>query len=263
MAATGTGWGGEGTAAAYAATCARLCAGAHDAVAAAAGALGGRRVLDVGAGDGRLSRRLGAAGAEVVAVDPDPAMAALSGALVAGLPDLPFGDAEFDVVVAAFVLNHLPDPRAGAAGLARVAAPGGRVVATTWPSGANAQSRMWQRVLDRAGVVPPPGTRLPGHLDFPRTSDGLAGLLVGAGLVDVEARPVRWTHRGPVDELWRGAAAGIGGIGTTVASQPAPVRERLRAAYDDEVGALVEDGALCFTTEAVLATGTRPGRMGA
>ncbi|GAB2625764.1 hypothetical protein GCM10027270_10690 [Nocardioides ginkgobilobae] len=250
------GWGGAGQAAAYAATCARLCAGAHPAVLEAVRPLTGRRVLDVGAGDGRLARALRGAGAHVVAVDPDPDMAGFT----AGLPDLPFEDGAFDVVVACFVLNHVDDPRASAAELARVTAPGGRVVATTWPSGATAQSRMWQRVLDTEGVVAAPGVRLPEHLDFPRTVDGLAGLLRGAGL-ETEAREVGWTHDGPLAELWEGAAAGIGGIGATVAGQPVEVRERLRAAYDVEVGALAEDDRLRFRTEAVLAVGTRPGRM--
>lgn len=251
------GWGGQGQAAAYAATCARLCAGAHPALMSVARPLTGRRVLDVGAGDGRLARALRGAGAHVVAVDPDPDMAGLT----VGLPDLPFEDGVFDLVVAAFVVNHLDDPRAGVAELARVTAPGGRVVATIWPSGANAQSRMWQRVLDAASVTPAPGVRLPDHLDFPRTVRGLRDLLAGAGL-DAEAHPITWTHRGPVDELWDGAAAGIGGIGATVAAQPAEVRERLRAAYEQEVRALVVDDELCFTTEAVLGVGVAPGRMG-
>ncbi len=252
------GWGGQGQAAAYAATCARLCAGAHPALLSALRPLTGRRVLDVGAGDGRLARALRGAGAHVVAVDPDPDMAGLT----VGLPELPFEDGAFDLVVAAFVVNHLDDPRAGVAEMARVTAPGGRVVATIWPSGATAQSQMWQRVLDAVGVVPAPGVRLPEHLDFPRTVDGLRDLLAGAGL-DAEAHPITWTHRGPVDELWDGAAAGIGGIGATVAAQPVEVRERLRAAYEQEVRALVVDGELCFSTEAVLGVGVAPGRMGA
>ena len=251
------GGGGQGQAATYGATCARLCAGAHPALLSVVRPLTGRRVLDVGAGDGRLAHILRGAGAHVVAVDPDPDMAGLT----VGLPDLPFEDGAFDLVVAAFVVNHLDDPRAGVAELARVTAPDGRVVATIWPSGANAQSQMWQRVLDAVGVAPAPGVRLPEHLDFPRTVEGLHDLLAGAGL-DAEAHPITWTHRGPVDELWDGAAAGIGGIGATVAAQPVEVRERLRAAYEEEVRALVVDDELCFTTEAVLGVGVAPGRMG-
>lgn len=250
------GWGGSGQAEVYAATCARLCGGAHPAVLAALRPLTGARVLDVGAGDGRLARDLRGAGAHVVAVDPDPEMAGFT----AALPDLPFDDDAFDVVIACFVLNHVDDPRAAAAELARVTRPGGRVVATIWQSGATVQSQMWQRVLDSAGVEPAPGIRLPEELDFPRTVEGLAGLLRGAGL-EVDAGMVGWTHDGPVSELWDGAAAGIGGIGATIAGQPAEVREVLRTAYDHEVQSLVVDGRLRFSTEAVLAVGVRPERM--
>ncbi|RYP88702.1 methyltransferase domain-containing protein [Nocardioides guangzhouensis] len=207
------GW--SGVAEAYAATFARLCAGTFDAVLAEAGLPDPsvRRVLDVGAGTGDLAARALALGAEVTAVDPDPEMLALTAraapaaSLVrAGLPALPLPDARHDAVVANFVVNHLPDPRAGLGEMARVATPGGRVVVTIWPCGQNVQSRLWDAVIEASGAVRTPGVGLPPAMDFPRTVDGLAGLLDGAGLVDVRARALRWTHRTEPDALWRGAA---------------------------------------------------------
>jgi SAM-dependent methyltransferase len=258
------GW--SGVAEAYAATFARLCAGTLEPVLAEAGLPDPavRRVLDLGTGTGALAARALALGAAVTAVDPDPEMLALAAStaptattLMAGLPDLPLPDAAFDAVLANFVVNHLPDPRAGLREMARVAAPGARVVATIWPSGANVQSRLWDAVIEAAGAVRPPGAGLPPSLDFPRTADGLAGLFRGAGLDDVRSRPLRWMHRTEPDALWRGAAAGVGGIGTLVTSQTPEVRERMRAAYDERVADLVEDGSLRLDTEAVLAVGTR------
>jgi len=259
------GWGGVDTAAAYARTCALLCAGAHDDLVEALGgsdALAGRRVLDAGCGDGRLTARLSAAGATLTACDADPQMAALAGrtvptadVVVAALPRLPLADAAVQATVAAFVVNHLAAPAAGVRELTRVTAPGGVVAVTIWPSGRNAQARLWGRVLDDAGVQPVASTRLPAHLDFARTEEGLADLMTAQGLQDVSARTLAWQHRGPAEQLWEGAAAGIGGIGTTVAGQPDDVRRRLRAAYDEHVAALLVDGELSFTTEAVLATG--------
>jgi SAM-dependent methyltransferase len=228
-------------------------------------------VLDVGAGTGRLAERLVGAGATVTLAEPDRSMLTLAALRLggsarleqAGLPDLPFADDQFDVVIAHFVVNHLEDPRTGVAELARVTAPAGRVVVTIWPSGQTAQSRLWDAVVGETGAVRPAGVRLPPERDFPRTEEGLAGLLAAAGLTDVAARRLRWTHRGEADELWRGAAAGIGGIGALVTAQTEEVRVRMRTAYDRLVRDLTDPaGRLAFETEAVLAVGTRPAGPG-
>ena len=51
---------------------------------------------------------------------------------VADVQALPFRDGTFDVVVAAFVLNHLTEPARGLREMGRVARPGGHVVATAY-----------------------------------------------------------------------------------------------------------------------------------
>lgn len=259
------GWGD--VADAYAATFAPLCAGTLDQVLSAAGLPDPsiRRVLDVGTGTGALAACASDAGADVTAVDPEPEMlriAELTASQVrfqqAGLPHLPFPDDSFDAVLANFVVNHLQDPREGMSELARVATPGGRVVVTIWPSGHNAaQYRLWDAVIEASGAVRPPGVRLPADKDFPRTLDGLAGLLEHSGLRDIEARQVWWTHRADVDSLWRGAAAGVGGIGKTVTSQSPEVRAKMKREYDRLVVDLIEDGRLRLDTEALLAVGTK------
>jgi SAM-dependent methyltransferase len=52
-------------------------------------------------------------------------------ARLADVQALPFGDGEFDCVVAAWMLYHLPDLDAGIAELGRVLRPGGTLVAVT------------------------------------------------------------------------------------------------------------------------------------
>jgi SAM-dependent methyltransferase len=251
----------------YDETFGRLCAGTYDALLAALDVAPGDAVLDVGAGTGLLAERLLEAGAEVSLAEPDPLMLGRAGVRLPqvslhrdGLPHLPFDDGSFDAVCANFVVNHLDDPRAGTAELVRVTAPGGRVAVTIWPSGRNAQSRLWDAVVEASGAVRPAGVRLPAERDFPRTEDGLAGLLAGAGLVDVVSTAIGWTHRGDIDDLWRGAEAGIGGIGVVVTAQREEVRERMRTAYDRLVRDLLgaTDDGLAFETEALLAVGTRP-----
>jgi ubiquinone/menaquinone biosynthesis C-methylase UbiE len=110
---------------------------AREPLVAAVVAAAPSRVLEVGCGWGELARWLAdATGAEVVATDLSPHMVELArqngvAAEVADVQDLPFPDAGFDVVVAAWMLYHVPDLSKGIAELARVLRPGGRLVAMT------------------------------------------------------------------------------------------------------------------------------------
>jgi SAM-dependent methyltransferase len=95
------------------------------------------RVLEVGAGWGELAEWIAReTGAEVVATDLSPHMVELScarglDASVADVQSLPFADGSFDVVVAAWMLYHVPHLDRGLAEIARVLRPGGRLVAAT------------------------------------------------------------------------------------------------------------------------------------
>jgi SAM-dependent methyltransferase len=97
----------------------------------------GPRVLDLGAGTGKLTAGLVAAGADVVAVEPDPAMRAeLRRALpdVRALPgsaeEIPLPDASVDAVVAGNAL-HWFDMAVAGPEMIRVLAPGG-IVCGLW-----------------------------------------------------------------------------------------------------------------------------------
>lgn len=243
-----------GVARAYARSFAGLCSGT---IPTLVGDLPrGSRLLDVGCGTGALVRAAREAGHQALGVEPDPEMAELAGSLlgehvtVAGLPDLPFADDGFDAVVASFVLNHVDDPRAGARELARVAAPGGVVRATIWGATPPPQAVMWNALLDEAGAVRTPSPRLPEHLDFERSPDGLSGILSAAGLAVTGARTLSWCWRVPPDDLWHGLTA-VGSSGVLWRAQTEDVQARLRAAYDG-VGAPWRDGdSMSFDVESV------------
>jgi 2-polyprenyl-3-methyl-5-hydroxy-6-metoxy-1,4-benzoquinol methylase len=95
------------------------------------------RVLEVGCGWGELAERLARdTGATVVAIDSSQRMVELArergvDARLADVQHLPFADGGFDVVVAAWMLYHVPDLERGVGELARVLRPGGRLVAAT------------------------------------------------------------------------------------------------------------------------------------
>jgi 2-polyprenyl-6-hydroxyphenyl methylase / 3-demethylubiquinone-9 3-methyltransferase len=99
------------------------------------GDLHGRLVLDAGCGGGLVARELAAAGATVVGLDRSLGSLGVARRAVGAaaflpaqgrLERLPFADGAFDAVVAADVLEHVPDLPAVVAELARVLAPGGR-----------------------------------------------------------------------------------------------------------------------------------------
>jgi SAM-dependent methyltransferase len=110
---------------------------AREPAMAEIGALSPQRVLEVGCGWGELAEWITRdTGAEVVAVDLSSRMVELARergveARVADVQQLPFADGEFDLVVAAWMLYHVPDLDRGLRELARVLRPGGGLVAVT------------------------------------------------------------------------------------------------------------------------------------
>jgi SAM-dependent methyltransferase len=95
------------------------------------------RVLDAGCGIGDIGVRISdELGARVVAVDTSPRMVQIARergleAQLADVQQLPFADGEFDCVLAAWMLYHVPDREAALSEFARVLRPGGRLVAAT------------------------------------------------------------------------------------------------------------------------------------
>lgn len=109
----------------------------HDVIHAALRELAPARVLEVGGGQGELSEWMrDELEAEVSFLDFSPRMVELAharglDAQVGDVQELPFGDASFDAVVAAWMLYHVPDLPRGLGEIARVLVPGGSLVAVT------------------------------------------------------------------------------------------------------------------------------------
>ncbi|RRD04409.1 class I SAM-dependent methyltransferase [Arachnia propionica] len=262
----GTGWSG-GAAEAYDVSFARLCAGATPAILDALPTGGGRRLLDVGAGTGRLSVRAAARGWRVTALEPDADMlevarrrgvdSAVTWAAGA-TPGMAFPDRTFDHAVASFVINHVASPRRALRDIARVVTPGGRIVATIWESSLGDLDLLWRAATSVPGFTAPPVQHLPPEEDFERSPDGLAGLAGECGLEVGSAGVVFWEFViDPVD-LWQGPAHGIAGIGRAHLAQEATVRERMWQAYRDAAATIARDGVLHLMSYAVLVEAVVP-----
>lgn len=117
----------------------------------------GRDVLDLGSGTGAVSRA--AHGARVVAVDVSEGMlhferSARPPGVVGDAVGLPFRDGAFDVVVAAFSLNHLADPTVGVREAGRVCRD--RVLLSTYaPDDDHPVKSAVETALGEAGWVAP------------------------------------------------------------------------------------------------------------
>ena len=109
----------------------------HDVLRSALSALAPARVLEVGGGQGELAEWMrDELGAQVSFLDFSPRMVELAlgrglEAQVGDVQQVPYADASFDVVVAAWMLYHVPDIALGLREIARVLVPGGSLVAVT------------------------------------------------------------------------------------------------------------------------------------
>ncbi|HEY3545606.1 MAG TPA: class I SAM-dependent methyltransferase [Propionicimonas sp.] len=253
----------DGRATAYAETFAGQCAHAIGPLLDALGAGPGETLLDAGTGAGAVAAEAVIRGCTVIAVDPEADMLALAGIAAPGavlvraaLPSVPLPEASTDIVVANFVLNHVPDPGAATTELQRLLRPGGRLGASVWPAAATPLRALWDEVLAVAGVVVP--ARVPA-VDALGTPDGLAALLAGAGLTVRDAWLHEFEHVVDPRLWWSGPARGVAGIGQAYLAQDPAGRAAMQAAYDRLTPPLLgPDGLLHLRGAAVLATAVRP-----
>lgn len=249
---------------AYAASFAALCAGAVDEVLdEAADRTTGRVLLDVGTGPGTVVVAAVARGWDAAGVDAEESMIATARRrrpdlpfFVRALPHLGIEDDTADAVTANFVLNHVPDARASAGELARVAKPDGVVVATIWHGVTSPLRPMWDAMLDASGLDRPADRTLPPDKDFERDAEGVAAMLRDGGLVDVRARIVAWDFVFDPEQLWAGVEGGVATVGGIYRAQDAATRARMADAYERVTSAQAgSDGRLTVPHRAVLVSG--------
>jgi SAM-dependent methyltransferase len=202
------------------------------------------RWLDVGCGAGALAQTVlaQAAPAAVMGVDrsagfaaharsqtPDPRARFAVGDAVR----LPVAAGAFDAVVSGLVLNFVPQPERAAAEMARAARPGGVVAAYVWDYAGRMQ--LMRHFWNAAAALDPAALDLDEGRRFPLCQpEPLQALFAGAGLRQVEARPVDIaTDFRDFDDYWTPFLGGQGpapGYAMALSDERrADLRERLRA----------------------------------
>ena len=204
----------------------------------------GEHVVDVGCGTGNAALLAAARGARVTGVDPAPRLLEVARRLAADqgvdatfvegeAAALPLADGEADVVLSVFGVIFAPDATAAAAEMARVTAPGGRIVLSAWiPEGA---MRRFISVLREALPRPagPPDTQSFAWHD----PEALAGLLGPHGFeVSTAEEEIAFTAASPLAYL-DGEAADhplwvTGRAALEERGELEPVRERALAALE-------------------------------
>ncbi|MDE2045131.1 MAG: class I SAM-dependent methyltransferase [Thermoplasmata archaeon] len=141
-------------------------------------------IVEVGCGEGGLSRRLASEGASVTAIDVarHPSWKEADGVryLQAGTPRVLTHVARADMVIAHHVIEHVPDPVGFLRDCQVVLRPGGVLLLTT-PWADSAQFRAFRECWALFQYVEHP------HLF---SSGGLERMLTSNGFTDVELRPI-------------------------------------------------------------------------
>ncbi len=228
----------------------------------------GSRWLDVGCGTGALSNVIldATSPAEVLGIDPSAEYIAYARRRltdprarfeVGDARALPVPSAAFDAVVTGLVLNFVPEPATAVAELARAARPDGAIGAYVWDysGGMELMRRFWDAAvaLDRSAIELDEGRRFAAICN----PDALIDLFRGAGLRNVEARPVVVpTVFRDFDDYWTPFLGGQGPAPSYAMSlseeQRAALRERIRAELP-----IAADGSIPLVARAWAVRGER------
>ena len=204
--------------------------------------IAGRRLLDVAAGPGRLTRAAADRGAVPTGCDLAPAMVNLARRSnpdlrfdEASADALPYSEGSFEAVVCAFGIGHFPDAERSIAEFARVVAPGG-VVALSWWQGfsRNRINGIFHEVIAKLGVNAP--DLLPQGPPMDRFSDPqtFADFMRAAGLSDVKVQSVARTHRlADVDQLWELAMGSFARASSLIRAQTDETQRTIRKAVTE------------------------------
>jgi SAM-dependent methyltransferase len=251
----------SGLAECYGQSYARVCAGAVPYLTESASVRPGLRVLDVGTGTGTVAAAATSLGAEVTAVDADSSMIAVASGLVPGvkfrvaaLPALPFDDAQFDAVLANFVINHVGRPLEALAEMRRVAAPAGHVTVTVWPQPPSPGAALLTRAIRDRGADRR-ASKLAPEDEFPRTEAGLRGLVQAAGLRDATCNSIDWQFVVPQADWWD-VASGVSWMRDFRARHSPQFLAEVRRRFEHLSREFsTSDGNLALPITALLATG--------
>ena len=226
----------------------------------------GQRALDVGCGTGALTIALAEVleAESVAGIDPSERFVTTCRARVPGADvrvgtgeELPWGDAEFDVVLAQLVVDGMNDAQRGVAEMLRVARPGGVLSACVWDfeDGMTLLRAVWDSALEvDAELARSFGADKRNPYSRPRE---LEELWRTARLERVEVGRVEaGADYADIDDLWYPFANGVGNLGRFHEALDEPRREHFKRGAAERLGS--PSGRFRLTATAWYVRGTAP-----
>jgi SAM-dependent methyltransferase len=215
----------------------------------------GMRILDAGCGAGGACVEADKIGCEIIGFDASAALLDIAprrlpkGKFREGdIESLPFGNSEFDAVIAVNSVLYAADAAHATKELARVTRPEGRIVITTWGKPEDCEVK---DVLDAVvGIFPFKPPRGPFWLS---ESGKIESLLTDAGLNLVERGETRCDFTYPSFEIcWRAQRS----AGPLQAAMKAMGEARVRAAVEEAVKTYTDtSGAIVLRNTFIWAAG--------
>jgi SAM-dependent methyltransferase len=216
----------------------------------AAGTKSKLKALDLCCGQGNVSEALISRGCQVVGVDFSPAMLAFAREkapnatfMGADAQDLPFDNAEFDIVVSNLGICHVPDQPRALSEARRVLRPGGRFAMTVWcgPDVSPCFKIVYEAIKSHGSpaVSAPPG---PDFHQF-ANRESAQELLLSAGFSDIGFSIINcaWDLNAP-EELSEIYERGTVRAAAMLASQPPQNLAAIRTAMAKSVQIQFADG---------------------
>jgi SAM-dependent methyltransferase len=226
----------------------------------------GRRALDVGCGTGALAVSLAEVlgPRNVAGIDPSERFVAACQARLPGADvrvgigeELPWGDAEFDAVLAQLVVDGMSDAVHGAAEMRRVAQPGGVLSTCIWDfeGGMTLLRAVWDAALEvDAELARSFGADKRNPFSRPHE---LKDLWRTTGLEQVElGRLEAGADYADFDDLWYPFANGVGNLGRFHDALDKPRRARFKRRTAERLGS--PSGPFRLTATAWYVRGTVP-----
>ncbi len=261
------GWGNESVALAYHRNLGDVTRGCIPDLLDRAGLKAGDKVLDVACGAGYVAAAARARGADATGLDFSAVQVRLAEETYPGIrfvegdaEALPFADGDFDAVVNAFGLPHVPDPDRATAEAYRVLKPAGRFAYASWcePAKCVGFSMVYDAIrahgsLD-VGLPPGPdffGCGTPGHA---------RAMLGRAGFVDVsiDEVPLVWRVSSP-DAIIEGISSGTVRAAAVLDRQSPDDLAKIRRYLRQRISQFERDGLYAVPAPASVVAARKPG----